>query len=244
MAEISWTDEAQRWLNDIFEYIAADNPQAAAWTVEGIYDRVQDLRRFPELGSRYTASSRNVRILLFGHYRIAHLIKDDGNIDILGMSLLANLGRVLASEEILPTVDESIANEPATTLMLMVSADLHWRRKEWRAAIDMALRILERKPKDFHALSVVATSYGHLQQFDDAYPYAKRLTAAAPPPWDTVKAVLTLLTLYKFVTAKGRASHRRMMTRCNREVQADREALAWAHELISAQRAANDPVAV
>jgi hypothetical protein len=30
MAEISWTDEAQRWLNDIFEYIAADNPQAAA----------------------------------------------------------------------------------------------------------------------------------------------------------------------------------------------------------------------
>lgn len=226
MAEISWTDEAQRWLNDIFEYIAADNPQAAAWTVEGIYDRVQDLRRFPE------------------HYRIAHLIKDDGNIDILGMSLLANLGRVLASEEILPTVDESIANEPATTLMLMVSADLHWRRKEWRAAIDMALRILERKPKDFHALSVVATSYGHLQQFDYAYPYAKRLTAAAPPPWDTVKAVLTLLTLYKFVTAKGRASHRRMMTRCDREVQADREALAWAHELISAQRAANDPVAV
>jgi plasmid stabilization system protein ParE len=42
MAEISWTDEAQRWLNDIFEYIAADNPQTAARTVQG------DLRRFPE----------------------------------------------------------------------------------------------------------------------------------------------------------------------------------------------------
>jgi len=27
MAEISWTDEAQRWLTDIFEYIAADNPR-------------------------------------------------------------------------------------------------------------------------------------------------------------------------------------------------------------------------
>jgi len=36
MAEISWTDEAQRWLTDIFEYIAADNPQAAARTVQGI----------------------------------------------------------------------------------------------------------------------------------------------------------------------------------------------------------------
>jgi plasmid stabilization system protein ParE len=85
MAEISWTDEAQRWLTDIFEYIAADNPQAAAQTVEGIYNRAQDLKRFPELGSRYTASLRHVRVLLFGHYRIAYLIRDDGNIDILGV---------------------------------------------------------------------------------------------------------------------------------------------------------------
>ena len=85
MAEISWTAEAQRWLTDIFEYIAADNPQAATRTVEGIYDRAQDLRRFPELGSRYLASSRHVRVLLYGHYRIAYLIKEDGNIDILGV---------------------------------------------------------------------------------------------------------------------------------------------------------------
>jgi plasmid stabilization system protein ParE len=85
MAEISWTDEAQRWLNDIFEYIAADNRDAAARTVQGIYDRVQDLHRFPQLGARYSASSRHVRILLYGHYRITYLIKDDGNIDILGV---------------------------------------------------------------------------------------------------------------------------------------------------------------
>ncbi len=160
------------------------------------------------------------------------------------MSLLANLGRVVASEEILPTVDESIANDPASTFMLMLSADLHWRRKEWPAAIDMALRVLEKKPKDFHALSVVVTCYGHLQQFDDAYPYAKRLTAAAPPPWKTVKAILTLLTLFKLTTAKGRAGHRRTMLRCDQEAQADREALTWAQELISAQEAANGPVAV
>ena len=85
MAEIGWTEEAQRWLNDIFEYIAADNPPAAARTIEGIYERAQDLRKFPELGSRYAASPRNVRILLYGHYRIAYLVKDDGNIDILGV---------------------------------------------------------------------------------------------------------------------------------------------------------------
>lgn len=85
MAEITWTEEAQRWLQDIFDYIAADNPEAAGRTVQGIYDRAQDLTRFPELGYRYMASSRHVRILLFGHYRIAYLIKYDGNIDILGV---------------------------------------------------------------------------------------------------------------------------------------------------------------
>lgn len=85
MAEVSWTNEAQRWLNDILQYIAADNPQAAARTVEGIYERAQALRRFPKLGARYAASSRNVRILLYGHYRIAYLVKEDRNIDILGV---------------------------------------------------------------------------------------------------------------------------------------------------------------
>jgi plasmid stabilization system protein ParE len=30
MAEISWTAEAQRWLEDIFEYIATENPRAAS----------------------------------------------------------------------------------------------------------------------------------------------------------------------------------------------------------------------
>ncbi len=85
MAEISWTEEAQRWLTDIFEYVATENPQAATRTVLGIYERAQDLARFPEIGSRYAASSRHVRILLYGHYRIAYLIKGDGNIDVLGV---------------------------------------------------------------------------------------------------------------------------------------------------------------
>ena len=52
MAEISWTEEAQRWLTDVFEYVATENLQAATRTVLGIYERVQDLARFPEIGSR------------------------------------------------------------------------------------------------------------------------------------------------------------------------------------------------
>jgi toxin ParE1/3/4 len=85
MAKITWTAEAERWLEDIFEYIAADNPEAAARTVSGIYERTQVLLKFPEMGHRYWASNRHVRILLYGHYRITYLIKADGNIDILGV---------------------------------------------------------------------------------------------------------------------------------------------------------------
>jgi len=85
MAGITWTAEAERWLEDIFAYIAADNPEAATRTIQNIYERVQELARHPEIGYRYPASSRHVRILLFEHYRIAYLIKDDGDIDILGV---------------------------------------------------------------------------------------------------------------------------------------------------------------
>ena len=85
MAQINWTDEALRWLEDIFEYIAADDREAAGRTVQGIYDRAQILSDFPESGYRYEASQRDVRILLYGHYRITYLIRAEGNVDILGV---------------------------------------------------------------------------------------------------------------------------------------------------------------
>jgi plasmid stabilization system protein ParE len=85
MAQVSWTLEAHRWLEDIFEYIAADNPEAASRTVMGIYEKAQVLAEHPEIGHRYWASGRHVRILLYGHYRITYLIKDDGDIDVLGV---------------------------------------------------------------------------------------------------------------------------------------------------------------
>lgn len=82
MAELNWTAEAEQWLRDIYDYIAADNPAAAGRPIESIYDKAQLLRRFPESGYRHQlAGGREIRILLFGHYRIAYLIKPDGNID-------------------------------------------------------------------------------------------------------------------------------------------------------------------
>ena len=86
MAKIVWTPEAEQWLRDIHEYIAQDSPDAAMRTVESLYKKVQLLSRFPELGYRYEHSTeRDIRILLYGHYRIAYTIRPDGNIGILGV---------------------------------------------------------------------------------------------------------------------------------------------------------------
>ena len=81
MAKLVWTEEALRWLEDIFEYIAQDNPDAAAQTVQGIYDRAQALIQHPEMGERYAGSERHVRVLL---YRIAYLVTPE-RVEILGV---------------------------------------------------------------------------------------------------------------------------------------------------------------
>lgn len=86
MVEINWTEESERWLMDIHDYIAIDNKTAAIKTVQGIYDKAQLLINFPRIGYRHEQiQDREIRILLYGHYRIAYLIKDENNIDILGV---------------------------------------------------------------------------------------------------------------------------------------------------------------
>lgn len=86
MARITWTREAETWLRDIFDYIARDNPGAAARVIDGIYERAQTLVDFPRIGHRYEGiRDREVRILLYGHYRIAYLLKSDEEIVILGV---------------------------------------------------------------------------------------------------------------------------------------------------------------
>ncbi len=86
MAEIRWTEEAHRWLRDIHDYIAADNSDAARKVVSGIYEKAQVLRHFPQVGHKYRIEAEGeVRILFYGHYRIAYLLKPSSNIDILGV---------------------------------------------------------------------------------------------------------------------------------------------------------------
>lgn len=41
MAKIRWTREAEKWLREIYDHIAQDNPAAAERVVTGIFRKVQ-----------------------------------------------------------------------------------------------------------------------------------------------------------------------------------------------------------
>jgi toxin ParE1/3/4 len=87
MATIRWTAEAEKWLKKIYDYILRDNPAAAARVIEGIYNKAQLLQDFPEIGYKYRAAAEGeIRVLLYGHYRITYLLHSDKTtLDILGV---------------------------------------------------------------------------------------------------------------------------------------------------------------
>ena len=86
MAQIVWTLEAANSLEDIHDYIAEGNPIAAMGVVNGIYDKIQLLRDHTRIGQRNAPiTDREVREILYGHYRIAYLIKTEDRLEILGV---------------------------------------------------------------------------------------------------------------------------------------------------------------
>ena len=52
MARITWTEPALAQLDDIAEYIALDNPMAASNLVRRVFEAVEQLANFPEVGRR------------------------------------------------------------------------------------------------------------------------------------------------------------------------------------------------
>ncbi len=86
MAKIIWTSESERWLRDIFDFISEDNQDAAIKVVEGIYKKAQILLEHPKIGYIYEHEvEQEIRILLYGHYRITYLINPNNDIVILGV---------------------------------------------------------------------------------------------------------------------------------------------------------------
>jgi plasmid stabilization system protein ParE len=47
MAELTWTAEAERWLRDIYDFIAQDNPATAIRTIEPLYRKLKSSGNSP-----------------------------------------------------------------------------------------------------------------------------------------------------------------------------------------------------
>ena len=86
MVNIVWSDEAVKWLEKIYAYIAEEAPTSAKRVINQIYEKAQILQHFPQIGYRYEKVEEEIRILLFGHYRIAYLYEEHKNtVTILGI---------------------------------------------------------------------------------------------------------------------------------------------------------------
>jgi addiction module RelE/StbE family toxin len=73
--KVIWTDSAIADLKSICDYIAEDNPRAAAKTGRGILNHVRILQSFPFIGPAYPRrSSGLIREIVHGNYRIFYEI--------------------------------------------------------------------------------------------------------------------------------------------------------------------------
>jgi len=86
VVDINWTEEASFWLKDIHDHIALDNQKIAKKVINEIFTKTKILASFPRIGYLYKDdANKEIRVLLYGHYRIAYLIKDTETVDILGV---------------------------------------------------------------------------------------------------------------------------------------------------------------
>jgi len=86
VGKIRWTPEAFDWLKNAHDYIAKDKPDTAKKIVQGIIKKIELLSQFPEVGYRITDPvQKNLRALLYGHYRIVYQINDDEDVNLIGI---------------------------------------------------------------------------------------------------------------------------------------------------------------
>jgi hypothetical protein len=160
------------------------------------------------------------------------------------MPIAANLARVVATDSSTSILRDFAARNPSVFLGQIALADLQWRKQDWSGALGSAIAALSLRPNDFHALAIVVASYGHLQQYELAYPYAKRLLGVRSPNWAIMKIVCGCLGAANLIRRKKRDSFFRALKRCDLEAQSDRDSLRIARELVSRAEGPNGAIAV
>jgi len=78
MAKVKWSKDSIEDLKEICRFIASDSPYYAKVFNDRIFEMVEHLELFPEIGRRVPESNDpNVRELIYKVYRIIYQIKED-----------------------------------------------------------------------------------------------------------------------------------------------------------------------
>ena len=74
MVEIEWSEAAKNNLNEILEYISQDSPQYANYLSERIFESLENLKNFPQIGRKVPElNDPNIIELILQNYRIVYL---------------------------------------------------------------------------------------------------------------------------------------------------------------------------
>ena len=75
--KIIWSPVAVDRVSEIAGYIAQDNPVAAESWIEKVFQKVEELKVFPESGRVVPETeSRTIRELIYGNYRIIYRLEE------------------------------------------------------------------------------------------------------------------------------------------------------------------------
>lgn len=84
MAQINWTKKAEEDIDDIIAYYAPKSERYAKSVVQKIFDKVDLLLTFPEMGRVVPELEyKDVREIIIGQYRIIYFNISANRIDIL-----------------------------------------------------------------------------------------------------------------------------------------------------------------
>ena len=73
-------------MGEIFNYISSESPRNAKEVIYNIIERADVLRNFPSIGQRLLDwPDYEIRMILYGHYRVVYRIISEQRIDILGV---------------------------------------------------------------------------------------------------------------------------------------------------------------
>ena len=78
MVEIQFHPIAQEDIKELYDYLTRFSLQYADSFIEGLYDRIEDLKRFPQMGKEYPENNK-YRQLIYQNYRIFYTYKEEEN---------------------------------------------------------------------------------------------------------------------------------------------------------------------